>query len=277
MSIQSTIIKDETELELGKTSAQLLSLEECLKKNCLISPNSKEILFRSGNILSDGDLKYQIKNGCPFLYPIEILDQLNDDGTIGFDFYQSSIVQYALISSIKQFGEINSSYENSFVKKHLFRFHDFCKDLKGTILDVGSDLPSRSAKLFPEKSTYLGLDPYAGGGEFRVVGLGEILPFVNNFFDNVIFNTSLDHILDYHTAIEEAHRVLAPNGKIIIETNAWIKKATLLTDNVHFHHFREHQITGALEPYFHITSLKRYEDVKHRPHLYSLFVQGQKK
>ena len=89
------------------------------------------------------------------------------------------------------------------------------------------------------------------------------------------FNTSLDHILDYHTAIEEASRVLKPAGSIVIETNSWLERATLLTDDVHFHHFREFEIIGSLERYFKVSDIVRYEDVKHRTHLYSLFVRAE--
>jgi ubiquinone/menaquinone biosynthesis C-methylase UbiE len=139
---------------------------------------------------------------------------------------------------------------------------------------VGSDIPSHSVQLLPQACCYLGLDPYGGAGEFRIVGLGEILPVQDSSVDVVLFNTSLDHILDYHTAIEEAYRVLRPNGKIIVATYAWINKATLLTDSVHFHHFREFEILGVLEALFEVDQILRYKDPKNKKHRYGLYIQA---
>ncbi len=120
----------------------------------------------------------------------------------------------------------------------------------------------------------MSLDPYAGQGEFRVIGLGEILPIKDNSVDAVLFNTSLDHILDYHTAIQEAHRVLKPGGRIVIATYAWLERATLLTDSVHFHHFREHELLGAVEEYFSVEDIRRYEDPKQAVHRYGFYIMG---
>ena len=127
-------------------------------------------------------------------------------------------------------------------------------------------------QLLPPSCEYLGLDPYQG--EFRIIGLGEILPIKDNSVDAVLFNTSLDHILDYHTAIQEAHRVLRSGGCIVIATYAWLERATLLTDSVHFHHFREYELLGAIEEYFDIEDTRRFEDPKNAVHRYGLYVRG---
>jgi len=95
--------------------------------------------------------------------------------------------------------------------------------------------------------------------------------------DAVLFNTSLDHILDYNTAIEEAHRILKPDGSVVIATYVWVERATLLTDNVHFHHFREFIILEALESYFEIEDIRRYEDPKHATHRYALYVRAKRR
>ena len=113
-----------------------------------------------------------------------------------------------------------------------------------------------------------------GGGEFRVIGLGEILPIRDGSVDAVLFNTSLDHILDYHTAIEEAHRVLKPGGSVVIATYAWLEYATLLTDSVHFHHFREFEILGSLGRLFELADVRRYEDPKNATHRYDLYARA---
>jgi len=100
------------------------------------------------------------------------------------------------------------------------------------------------------------------------------LPIKDKSVDAVLFNTSLDHILDYQTAILEAHRVLKPGGRIVIAAYVWLERATLLTDSVHFHHFREYQILGAVEEYFDIEDIRRYEDPKHAVHRYGFYVKG---
>ena len=189
----------------------------------------------------------------------------------------SALQQYVLLSRIKQSGEINAPLDGEPARKHQFRFKKFCKGLKGLILDVGSDRPSHSMQFLPTNCEYVGLDLYAGHGEFRIIGLGEVLPINESSVDAVLFNTSLDHILDYHTAIDEAHRVLKPGGRVVIATYAWLERATLLTDSVHFHHFREFEIFGTLERHFEIEVVSRYEDPKHASHRYGLYVMAKRR
>jgi SAM-dependent methyltransferase len=252
-----------------------LSLADCLDRRLLISPDTKKELVASkaGDSLEDNLNSYDIKNGCPVLYPKEISNAWLDGG-IPLSYSASPMQQYVLLSQIKQSKEINAPLDSVPARKHQFRFKDFCKGLTGLILDVGSDKPSHSMQFLPSDCEYLGLDPYAGDGEFRLIGLGEILPINHSSVDAVLFNTSLDHMLDYHTAIEEAYRVLRPGGRIVIATYAWIEGATLLTDSVHFHHFREFEIFGAMEKYFEIEDVRRYEDPKHATHRYGLYVMG---
>lgn len=274
MKLKYKLIKDETKFKPTGLSAVALSFSHCLERRLLISPDTSEPLVLEGKeSLTDGTKQYSVNDGCPVLYPNEITEAWID-GKLALDYYSSSLKQYVLLSQIKQSGDINAPSDSVPALKHYHRFKEFCKGLSGLVLDVGSDRPSFSVKLFSPQCEYLGIDPYAGHGEFRIIGLGEILPIRDQSVDVVVFNTSLDHILDYHTAIEEAFRVLKPNGNIIIETNAWLERATLLTDDVHFHHFREFEILASLERYFNILDIVRYEDVKHRSHLYSLFVRG---
>jgi len=172
--------------------------------------------------------------------------------------------------------ETNAPIESEPVLKHLYRLSNFIRTLSGVVLDIGSDQPSHSSKIFPKNCRYLGLDPYAGEGEFRVIGMGEILPICNESVDVVMFNTSMDHILDHHTAIEEAHRVLKPGGSIIITGYAWLFRGSLLNDSQHFHHFREYEYSGALQPFFDIVDIERYEDVKKSDHRFNIYIAAQK-
>lgn len=279
MNIRYQLVKDETQfMPSGVSDVIPLSLADCLKRRLLISPDSgKKLVGSKGeSSLTDGEIAYAVKHCCPVLYPKSITDT-SQDAVLPLSIPSSALQQYVLLSQIKQSGEINAPLDGGPARKHQFRFKEFCKNLKGLILDIGSDRPSHSMQFLPTNCEYLGLDPYAGYGEFRIIGLGEVLPVSDSSVDAVLFNTSLDHILDYHTAIDESHRVLRPGGRVVIATYAWLERATLLTDSVHFHHFREFEVFGTLERHFEIVDVIRYEDPKHETHRYGLYVMAERR
>ena len=277
MNSKHDLIKDETLFYSNEKFPNIaISLKDCLDRNLLVSPDgNKELHFISETTLGDGKQTYGMRFGSPLLFPTAVTNNWHE-GQIPLSYSNNSLTQYVLLSQIKQFGEINAPGDSVPYLKHSYRFKTFCQELSGLILDVGCDTPSRSMQLLPRSCQYLGLAPYAGQGEFRIIGLGEILPIKDRTVDAVLFNTSLDHILDYHTAIEEAWRVLKPGGSIVIATYAWLERATLLTDSVHFHHFREYEILGSLQERFQIENISRYEDPKQASHRYGLYVQGVK-
>ena len=92
-----------------------------------------------------------------------------------------------------------------------------------------------------------------------------------------MFNASLDHILDYYEAISEAFRVLKKKGSLYLSSYVWKEKATLLTDIVHFHHFRENQLIGCIEELFVIKKILRYECPKNNSHRYQIFLRAERK
>jgi ubiquinone/menaquinone biosynthesis C-methylase UbiE len=154
--------------------------------------------------------------------------------------------------------------------------HEFVKTCEGTILDVGCDDVNISSTIFSNKCSYIGLDPFSTSTSFRVVGVGEILPFKDSSIDNVVFNTSLDHILDYYEAVKEAFRVLKPEGYIIICTLIWLQNTSILHDSVHFHHFKDYEINGVLRDFnFKIENTKRYT-YKNDTHRYGLYISAKK-
>lgn len=275
-----TLISDETVFNGALTSARPLRLSELLERQVLRSPDNEKVLgitTRSHHqTLFDGVNTYAIREGCPILYPKAVTEHW-DNGALGLKHYNNPLLQYVLLSQIKQSGEINAQLESLPARKHQWRFKQFCAHLKGLVLDVGSDKPSHSVQLLPDSCEYIGLDPYSGSGEFRLIAMGEMLPLCDLSVDVIIFNTSLDHILDYHTAICEAHRVLKKHGTLVIATYAWLYNATLLTDSVHFHHFRENEILSSVEELFIREQLKRYEDPKHEDHRYGLYAAFRKK
>jgi SAM-dependent methyltransferase len=96
------------------------------------------------------------------------------------------------------------------------RFAEFC-DLRGSVLDVGCGPQARPSYAGAER--FVGIDPLRGERQRDfdfVQGIGEYLPFREGTFDQVLFATSLDHLLDPVRALREAARVLVPVGTIEI-------------------------------------------------------------
>lgn len=274
----NTLINDERvitpEQLQGQPHAKILTLEEVIP--FLVSPDSGAALRiqedQSG--LTDGDHNYPIVDGSPALYPTNISSAFLSGG-MELKYYEDSKLQYFLLSQIKQRGEINAASTSVPYQRHLFRMKEFLKDCCGTVIDVGCDNVDISASLLSEECSYIGLDPFSSSkSNFRVIGVGEFLPIRDESVDNVVFNTSLDHILDYHQALQEAERVLKPGGHIYLATLVWTASASLLKDAVHFHHFREYEILGALNG-MHIeqTTRHQYKDDQHR---HGLFVRATK-
>lgn len=129
-------------------------------------------------------------------------------------------------------------------------WRDFARDLtadaQGKVLDIGAESLT-SVSLWPARVDWTGVDPApSSAGVDR--GIAEELPYQDRTFHAVGFLGSLDHILDYRVALDEARRVLRPGGLLIVAGLAWApgKVSTLLNDHIHWHHFREadYQIMG---------------------------------
>ena len=94
------------------------------------------------------------------------------------------------------------------------------QNFKGKTLDVGCG-NSPFIHLLKKDSDYTGLD-YVNASQFNynrtdiVYYDGEIFPFTNDLFDNVICTEVIEHIAEPKDFIREIHRVLTPNGKAII-------------------------------------------------------------
>jgi hypothetical protein len=69
--------------------------------------------------------------------------------------------------------------------------------------------------------------------------------------------------------------VLKAGGQLIIATLVWTAQADLLGDAVHFHHFRDYEIFGALSA-FAIEDVARY-DYKGNTHRHGLYVRALKR
>ena len=272
------LIKDDRiltveELE-SQPHAQLLHLQDILP--ILVSPDSRNVLRVSEECLSDTINEYPLINGIPVLYPAAISKAFIGEG-LKLDYYDDPKLQYFLLSQIKQRGEINASSNDLHYQRHLFRMKECVKDCRGMVLDVGCDNVQISAALFNSNCRYLGLDPFrVTASTFKVIGVGEFLPFQNDTFDNVVFNTSLDHILDYYEAVQEAHRVLKKGGLLLISTLIWLQHTSLIKDSVHFHHFRDYEIDGALNAFNFTEVYRRQYSYKDDTHRYGLYLICQK-
>jgi SAM-dependent methyltransferase len=259
--------------------AALLTLPDCLP--FLTSPDSGLALQfdRDAQRMRDPDgLSYPLRGPLPVLVPARLQAHFTDCLRLSPDNASDAFMQYFLLACIKQsgaFGDINAPVGDVHYQRHLFRMREFLRPASGRVLDVGCDDPLVGQALLPESAMYLGLDPFCRRGEpFRIVGFAEYLPFANASFQAVVFNTSLDHILDWRRAIDEALRVLVPGGDLFISTLVWESAAGLVTDAVHFHHFRDYEIFGALGG-LEVTQQHRY-DYKGNQHRHGLYVAVRK-
>jgi len=88
----------------------------------------------------------------------------------------------------------------------------------GIVLDVGCGMLPKPS--YMKNGVYfIGIDPFEGYTKrdfLFVQGVGEHLPFPKNMFDAVLFNSSLDHVIDREQCLWEAYRVLKPEGNLIV-------------------------------------------------------------
>lgn len=258
-----------------KPHASLLSFSDILP--VLASPDSGQQLHWdvATHRLSDGVNDYGFHEALPLLIPSRLTPYYSTRLQVPYQPGQDAFLQYFLLASIKQMGEINASSHETAAQKHYARMVEFLENCHGTVLDVGCDNPELSASLFPQTATYVGLDPFCEVAHpFRVIGVGEYLPFLDASFDNVVFNTSLDHILDWRRALSEAKRVLTKQGSLYVATYVWTDRADLMTDSVHFHHFRQYEMMGALQELgFSAPVCKVYESPKGDKHRHGMYVK----
>jgi ubiquinone/menaquinone biosynthesis C-methylase UbiE len=53
------------------------------------------------------------------------------------------------------------------------------------------------------------------------VGSADDLPYLNNYFDKVVCSSSLEHFKDDIKALKEMHRILKPNGIVVLTTDSF--------------------------------------------------------
>ena len=97
-------------------------------------------------------------------------------------------------------------------------FASFCQ-LSGLVLDIGCGPQELLSYVPVSPEQFVGIDPLLGAQPRRfsfVQGIGEYLPFRAATFDQVLFATSLDHLLSPKRALAEARRVVKREGTVNI-------------------------------------------------------------
>ena len=91
--------------------------------------------------------------------------------------------------------------------------------INGRCLDVGCGVLPLPPYMETHFIQWYGIDPLEGNTErsfpFKQA-CAEDMPFKDEFFNGVLFSTSLDHVKDPVVAISEAYRVLKPGGYLFI-------------------------------------------------------------
>jgi SAM-dependent methyltransferase len=259
----------------SETRAQLLSLADV--SDFLISPDSKLPIQFDGHSLKNASESFGMERACPVLMPHRCMRYIQDNRLIvPLDYTLDAFDQYLLISSIKQNQvDINLEVDDEWYQKHSFNAQKILSEFKGTVLDVGCGSPQVSRGLFTPDVKYFGIDPtFSALDEFHLIAMAEFLPIKDASLDGIVFSTSLDHVFDYHRALDEAYRVLKPGGRLFVASLVWTESAELYNDSVHFHHFREDELMLALKR-FSIGEVARY-NWKNNKHRYGVYISGEK-
>ena len=227
-------------------------------------------------MLSDGVREFSCVDSLPMLLPSRLVPYFNSHLSVPPEAATDAFMQYFSLASFRHSGDTNAPSSDVHFQRHLHRMHEFVRPCHGLILDVGCDDAAIGASLFADGGVYLGVDPFSRHSvPFRLIGVGEFLPIRSATIDVVVFNTTLDHIFDWHRAVDEAHRVLKVGGQLVIATLVWTAQADLLSDSVHFHHFRDYEIFGALAG-FEVDDVARY-DYKGNSHRHGMYVRASKR
>jgi SAM-dependent methyltransferase len=187
-------------------------MDKILNTDWLTCPVTKEKLTSENGKLLSSKFEYTNTNGFWNFIPNK-LEELNSPLWKVWNQLQDNGV-----SSYK-----NSPTNNLGVgpRKDFLQFAEFC-NFNGLVLDVGvgpQKAPSHIEYNQKADVQFVGIDPLEGHQprDFAFVqGLGEYLPFKNDLFNQVLFVTSLDHFIDPVIALQEAARVVMPDGDICV-------------------------------------------------------------
>ncbi len=91
------------------------------------------------------------------------------------------------------------------------------------VLDLGCGWKPYAPLFYGRSRSYVGID-VARPSAAEVLGVGEHLPFAKESFDVVLCTQVLEHDPEPQRTVDEAHRVLARGGVLILSTHGvWFK------------------------------------------------------
>ena len=240
----------------------MLTFEESIPLLASPDTGSRLELLDDKLVTDSGGEKFDLVDNLPLLFPSILKPFVTPTKLeIPESAHNNRNLQYFYISTVKMFGgDHNIPPDGPWYKKHLDQARNLLADARGIVLDVGCDDPGLSASLLPDDTRYLGVDPlYENTKDFRIIGLAEKLPIQTGSVDCVSLLTSLDHVFDWHAALDNAWRVLREGGSLYLASLVWKGSADLFQDDVHFHHFREDELLLALSHRFEVELTERYD------------------
>jgi len=183
------------------------------------SPVAVELLLKNRRLFQPKD-RNDLSTSMPAMKNAKTFEQqLEEIESVGYGAYTEwfKLLEPNLVSYTDNPEAGISVEENAGAR--LFR--DFVAPYAlGTVLDVGCGIASMPAYLADfEKELVAGSDPLSPElkRDFNFYhGLAEKLPWQDNSFDNVVIGTSMDHFLDPYKALDEAKRVMKPNGFLLL-------------------------------------------------------------
>src|SRR5258706_14044054 len=160
-------------------TATLMDLDQTVP--VLASPDTGVSLRLREDALEStkGQERFSIRQGLPLLFPAKLQPFLSKQSLeMPWQHYDDPLLQYALISSIKQNNAVvenNIDVANEWYQKHLSWRREILQPASGRVLDIGCDNPELGASLISQKADYLGLDSFfAKENPFRIIGLAEL-------------------------------------------------------------------------------------------------------
>jgi len=190
-------------------------------------------------------------------------------------FINTNLKTYVDLISSRNQENNNSNQQSEKYQIYLDRMAPILLYAQGICVDVGADNPQQIMNLLPNSVAYVGIEPH---GSERIqgiyLGLAEFLPFQECSVDTVMFNTSLDHILDIDLAIDNAKKALKIGGRLLVSSLVWITNYEMWRDDVHFHHLKPAQLERLLDSFDIIYSRTyQYGQDQHR---YGAFIVAEK-
>ena len=134
----------------------------------------------------------------------------------------------------KLFKKGKGAYVSSNEKeKNYFSFLIKFGNLDGNVLDIGCG-GGHIRKYLPSNVNYYGIDPIVTNENDKdiVKGIGEKIPFEDDYFNYIICYASLDHVLDVEKVFQEANRVIKANGGFIIANTTLDKQYLNINENL---------------------------------------------